>query len=385
MSVFPGTGGTGTVNGSQQEQEDGQADELCNLFSVTLRSMAADALAVRQLSSLAMLNDMTRKTTRVDGENYHPNIHREEDKSMKDLKKLDDIVTAIEQKVGALREIVSEEKKALKKFESTLKQEAQDQAAAIIQMVNACQALENSKQSERNHDSPMRSTHHGTPSGRRDSFDPRNAPPTIHGQSRHNNQNENVPIPVKFRRVTNRELKGFSRNTLGRVSLLDLNEALTEIEQVCDRKNATLQSIPHHMANGHTKKSSSLSSSSSSSSTSLSSVGPMTNSLQRRYDYLKQQRANVELEVEAHAGHVWISEQELRENCAFFRNGESTARAILSILCSLKRLKQIPGRNMEITYICRTDDNDDDDDVDDHPHHPRFLNMPSTNLARVEW
>jgi len=47
-----------------------------------------------------------------------------------------------------------------------------------------------------------------------------------------------------------------------------------------------------------------------------------------------------------------VSEQELRENCAFFRHGESTARNILSLLCSLKRLKQVPGQNKEIiTYL----------------------------------
>ena len=209
MSVFPGT-----MSGSQQEQD--QTDELCNLFSATLRSMAADALAVRQLSSLATLNDMTYKT-RNGGENNHPNIHREEDKSIKDLRKLDEIVTAIEQKVGALREIVSEEKKALKKFESSLQQEAEDQAAVMIQMVKACQALEVAKQRDHDHHSPMRSSSTNS-SSRRDSFDPRHTPP-MRAQSRHTS---NIPTPVRFHRVTHLELKGFSRNTLGRISAAGL-------------------------------------------------------------------------------------------------------------------------------------------------------------------
>ena len=50
-----------------------------------------------------------------------------------------------------------------------------------------------------------------------------------------------------------------------------------------------------------------------------------------------------------------LSEQELRETCGFFRLGESTARATLAILCILKRLKQVPGKNMEVTYICLED------------------------------
>jgi len=37
----------------------------------------------------------------------------------------------------------------------------------------------------------------------------------------------------------------------------------------------------------------------------------------------------------------FISEQEMRDDCAFFRTGESTARAILQILRSCKRIKQI--------------------------------------------
>ncbi len=47
-----------------------------------------------------------------------------------------------------------------------------------------------------------------------------------------------------------------------------------------------------------------------------------------------------------------VSEQELRENCAFFRHGESTARATLQLLCTLKRLKQVPSKKSQVTYIC---------------------------------
>ena len=137
---------------------------------------------------------------------------------------------------------------------------------------------------------------------------------------------------IHLARVTAKDIKALSRNTLGRITLLDLNEALEEIEQACHNKQASLPSR--------------------NSSSSKKGGGLTSNTLQRRYDYLKQQRANADLEVEAHSGYIWVSEQELREHCAFFRHGESTARATLTILCALKRLKQIPGRNSEITYIC---------------------------------
>jgi hypothetical protein len=37
----------------------------------------------------------------------------------------------------------------------------------------------------------------------------------------------------------------------------------------------------------------------------------------------------------------FVSEQDLRDDCAFFVTGESTARAILQILRSCKRIKQV--------------------------------------------
>ena len=44
------------------------------------------------------------------------------------------------------------------------------------------------------------------------------------------------------------------------------------------------------------------------------------------------------------------SEQEMRQSCAFFHAGESSARSILMILRKLGRIKQIPSGNGEIVY-----------------------------------
>ena len=307
-----------------------QTEELCRLFSNTLQSLASDAEAVRQLSSLA-------KVTGV--ENAQPNISPVVDDSnetLKGLRNLDKAVTVMEQKVVALRSIVSEEKKAIAKFEGTLKEEAEAQTIALESMMQACDEVECQLQSESPaHQVPLREV----PSKplpmkpRRDSVDPRRRSNDDHQQQEEEeeatSEGDDYPQKITFNPIKRTELQGFSRNTLGRIQLIDLNEALEEIEVVAQRKFDSLPSKP----------------------------GISSSTLQRRYDYLKQQRANVDSEVEAHAGHFWVSEQEIRESCIFFRNGESSARTILSVLCSLKRLKQVPGRNRQVTYLCLVEDN----------------------------
>ena len=49
-----------------------------------------------------------------------------------------------------------------------------------------------------------------------------------------------------------------------------------------------------------------------------------------------------------------IAEQEFRNKCSFFRNGESTARSILLILRSLGRLQQVPVKTGDATYTVVT-------------------------------
>jgi hypothetical protein len=41
----------------------------------------------------------------------------------------------------------------------------------------------------------------------------------------------------------------------------------------------------------------------------------------------------------------------MRQSCAFFRSGESSARGVLTILRHLHRLKHIPSGNGEIVYV----------------------------------
>jgi hypothetical protein len=59
---------------------------------------------------------------------------------------LDSLVTNMEGKVTILRQIVTEEKRAVAKFESSLQQEPQEQAAFLQQMMEAMQELEMQKE-----------------------------------------------------------------------------------------------------------------------------------------------------------------------------------------------------------------------------------------------
>ena len=295
MTVYP------TV--MTQDQED-----LFRSFSTTLNSLSVDAEAVRQLTSLAKLSGVSLIPNVK--ENMQTNTVASGSKSLNGLHELDHLVTSIEQKVAALRQISSEEKRALDRFQDYLKVQADDQASYIQEIRKVSQNLE----ADRRTPCPQASNVSQT-GARRDTIDPRT-------------HQCNGFDKISIKRIASIELQAVSRSTLtlGRISLLDLNEALEEIERVCQKKISVLPS----------------------------KTDCISNSLQRRYEYLKQHRVNGEVEVEAHAGHCWVSEQELREDCVFFRNGESTARAILSILRLLKRLKQVPGKNMEITYICMT-------------------------------
>jgi hypothetical protein len=315
-------------NTSTPPDYEKQADELCRLFSTTLHSLASDAAAIRQLSSLAKVTGVLGDDD-DDEENCKPNVQSSD--SLKQLQNLDKVVMAMEQKVVALRSIVSEEKKAIARFEGSLKGECEAQTLAINRLLQGCQEMQFKQTTPIEASSSAAASNKTTRPAlkpRRDSVDPRSdyqqepaAAELVH--------ETHIANWASFAPVLPKELKGISRNTLGRVQLIDFNEALEEIEFVVQTK---FDSLP---------KPSSLS-------------GISSSVRQRRYEYLKQQRGTSfkDIEVEAHAGHFWVSEQELRENCMFFRNGERTARAILAILCSLRRLKQIPGKKRQVTYLC---------------------------------
>lgn len=298
-----------------------KTEELCSLFSATLSSLAADAAALNQIKSLAVC---------VNEENDNPNEIRD------GLRQVDSVVTELEGKVRMLQEIVAEEKRSLKDMESVknaaeaqhellqnmLQQAEEEQLAAA-----SSQAAIATTHTPRRHQESAPILHEGVlqlgakrVDRRRDSIDPREK---RHSSSRHS-ASSSVPS-IHLDRVTEAEWHNVSRTVRGRITLAVLNDALRDIERVFQKKYAVLR---HHKSS--------------------SRKGP-PGQMELQQKLLNSHR---ELQVEEHGDDPWVSEQDLRQCCAFFRNGESTARAILLIIRTLRRLKQVPAKNSEVTYVC---------------------------------
>ena len=154
--------------------------------------------------------------------------------------------------------------------------------------------------------------------------------PVVEIPSIHVKKNITVPLALIIpqftcERVSEAEWNGISKTVRGRITLAVVNDALRDIERVFLKKYAVL--------NHQNKK------------------GTTTTPVELQQKLLNSHR---ELHVKEHGDSKWVSEQDLRQCCAFFRNGESTARAILLIIRTLRRLKQVPAKHSQVTYVCES-------------------------------
>ena len=124
---------------------------------------------------------------------------------------------------------------------------------------------------------------------------------------------------VSLQLVTDNELQTVPRSIRSRLTLSALNDAVVQILSVAETKYDLLQQ-----------------------------TGVKTRKTKKYQKVVIQHR---ETEVEEHEGRIWVGEQDLRDFCPFFRSGESSARTILSVLRTLKRLKQIQGAKNTVTYV----------------------------------
>ncbi|KAG7363962.1 hypothetical protein IV203_037164 [Nitzschia inconspicua] len=382
-------------NNSNKDDQD-RMNDFMDLFTSTVQSLTADAACIREITSLAELtgvqllpetsssaelsSSMTTGTTvtyqQQQQQQQRQFYHQQE------LIQLDKLIANIEQKVIALREIINEENQALVKFETILQDEAKQQDVVIQEMLSLVMRLTNEEEEENDRNnsrnfqpnrgvlqSRQQQHHHhqqeqllgqkkkrptlsksrlnNSSFGREeenhddDNDDDESTTTADNINNRHSSSSDSShrynrqTEEIVFQPVSEEELLEQKRNVpFGlRVSRYDLNETMEEIQQVLQQKMAKMEERYSHLENRRTS----------------------SNSLQRRFDYLRQRQQGSNgaeaIETDAHSGYWWVTEQELREKCAFFRNGESSARAILSLLCSLRRLKQIPGKNMEVTYL----------------------------------
>ncbi|GMH87715.1 hypothetical protein TrST_g3100 [Triparma strigata] len=123
--------------------------------------------------------------------------------------------------------------------------------------------------------------------------------------------------PPAISLVTEKELSSLDRSARGRVTIGALNDAVSSINACLLEKYQQL---------------------------SQASKGKKTKKFQQ---FVVDHRETV---TEEHEGRPFVSEQHLRDSCAFFRSGESTAKSILGILRNLKKIKQIQGKGGRVTY-----------------------------------
>lgn len=405
-----------------------QTDKLLDLFSTTLRSLAADAAAIRQITDIADLMNNSQQQERE-----QCSIHNTADKDTdstptrtvtvvaNELQSLDQLVSGVEQKVLVLRQIINEEKNALVRFETTLREEANEQASMIEGLMSALELRERDAREQQQQDeddageisgyqcrnryrngynsggssvessgsnrSKGSSSTNSTATRRssllrsrssgkgilvnRNSSQSHSSPhssrtavaglsdPKDNGHKRHqlvgfreendnrctdnhensyNSKIENFHNPEnsdeendrpRLLPVTDIELQKKYTRFGPHMCRYDINEALEEIQTIVWKRVFLEGNCSHHNRAIGSSYGSSHALSFESSSGGGDSGDP-----------------------------VWlVSEQELRENCDFFKHGESTARSTLQLLCSLKRLKQVPGRQRQrhsggVTYIC---------------------------------
>jgi Protein of unknown function (DUF1395). len=124
-------------------------------------------------------------------------------------------------------------------------------------------------------------------------------------------QSRHVTIPLRF--ISKDEFYSISKNIRGRITLSALNEALLDIQRVTENK--------YNLLHQHSNRKSSSASKLSHQETCALHKEMLIHLIQKDVPF--------------------VTEQELRDTCAFFRSGESTARAILQILRSCKRIKQV--------------------------------------------
>ncbi len=465
-----------------REEYEIKTEEVVNLFSSTLRSLAADAAAIRQITNMA--DALSECQEHQDDEYYDGTTAKD---VADQLIELDDLVTGVEHKVVVLRQIINEEKNALHKFETILREEADEQESLIRGLMEALELkqrdeiememnknvnininadananvnkekdlIQNEDRHENDNDDyvlPVQQDNdecklpyqpHEQEEEENDSFMSSIGSNSIHNsyrQSMAGSWDDETPTPITHKRqsvgstgssIRSNESGSFtrrqgllrsrtfnsnsnnnsssnnnnqsntsmnssyesshhSRNTIKKVptgyknklgfqdneddepnydnninnelnrpcfvpvtdqelgrqprlgphmTRYDINEALLEIQNVVWNQSLLMDSFQSNCSTSSRKTYNNKRQSGSSH---------QYLPLNRRSGESTQTNSSSQNQNHKFA----ITEQDLRENCAFFKHGESTARSTLQLLCSLKRLKQVPNKKSQVTYVC---------------------------------
>ena len=282
-----------------------EVHETCRLLENSLSALVADASVLRQLTALRQ--EIQNKNNN-DGKDLRQQLLR-----------IERVVSELEDKMQIFRDVVKEEQKAIAEIE-TCATEAQSKVAefeAFQDRVNRNgmerSTISESRNEEKRHQ-PTAAAYYGDEAhayvGSLEAMDEYDHPYYHH----HENAEYEDDIKdiqqhfIKLDLVSQEEFLRVPRATRAHISRALVNEAVLDIERTFQEKE-TLR--------------------------------------------LKNRRKRAILtwnKGEDDEQELTCSEQEMRQSCAFFRSGESSARGVLIILRSLNRIKQNPSGNGEIVY-----------------------------------
>jgi hypothetical protein len=324
-----------------------EINQISAAFTDALSAICNEAAIIRQLSSLQITSGIESEPSLCNDENLDPNSCDDIKKSkamnqteiqrnmIQQLNGIHSVLSQIESKVSSLAQVLQEEQSAIKtlhqlkesalgqrKVIQDIKQNLADQELYDILPGNqllkmgfeldslgllekkqreslSMESTPKVSQETLNTDRPVNTE---TPSST--NMAQKYRTPGSIKSSRH------VMIPLRF--ISKDEFNSVSKNIRGRITLSALNEALLDIQRVTENK----YNILHH--------------------------SNRKNSSASKISYQETCALHKEMLINLIQKDVpFVTEQELRDSCAFFRSGESTARAILQILRSCKRIKQV--------------------------------------------
>ena len=321
---------------------------LSSTFSQTLESLSKEAALMQQISALKIAtmgstSSSISSKTLVNDENSDPNLDKEEKSPQNEINQsmvqqlngIHTILSQLESKVATIGQVLQEEKAAVQSLESTkasamaqkkylqnISQQLEDQdlydllpGNGLVQMGKSIGALfgnERQQDSKKeDHDSKVNPPYTQETSTPSSTFI--NAKTPLHPSSSESSPSQNF-LQIKVRPIDQIEYASIPKTVRGRFGLIALNEALTDIQKV-------IESRYHH----------------------LRQHSSIWASQTKRSNYANLQSTPMHSTPAKNSQtyHPIVSEQEMRDNCSFFRSGESSARAILQILRSCKRIKQL--------------------------------------------
>jgi hypothetical protein len=281
---------------------------IISLFTSVISSLEKD---VTDLSSLASVRSALapEQPAYNDDENSNPNATSQENSTLLKLSDVSNVLAELESRAEELVTMVEKEEEASEKLRRVLEESHKQRDELALMSNNLPKNMPHQR-------SGNTSTSASTTTTRASSTSAHASPPSSSSQSNQSNQS-NIPPSLTY--VTEEEYNSVPKVTVGRVTLSQLNSAVDAINEAASFKHAAL----------YEKK----------------------GEKRGEKKYKSKAIQHLSVKCEEHGSSFWLAEPDLRETCAFFRAGESTAKTTLGLLRGFKRLKQVQGEGGVVTYV----------------------------------